>query len=758
MLNLLVQNAVWAKGRENEKSVHLAFALSAEGDGEGVIYVSAMNLYRLHVNGQLVGYGPARAAEGYARYDEIPFRFENGRAEIVFEVTNYYMYGFYLPKQPGFFTCAVEVDGKVAYKTGDFTCLAMTDRVVRVQRYNFMRPAVEFYRQDKCRTALYNGDRTGYPEVETGVVPCPTLLPRGVPYPSFARVSAPVIEEGCFTRDTALPVWQSRSMDLVGPQPPGRTELEGFLREECEEILSDAGSQFVYTKGGKGGDGAYAVYRFDRSYAGFLHLRVKTETGVSLYVLYDEIDYTEEDPEAYKDHVNICFTRNESCSIIKWELAPGEYELTGFEAMLMRYVRIVQVGGVAEVSNVEMILYENEDIYRLEHEVADERLSLILDAAQNTLAMNSVDLLTDCPSRERAGWPNDSYFTAQAEFLLSGHQNADGNLLENYALCPPTPSLPTGILPMCYPGYLPDGIYIPNDCLWTVMDYHSYWQRSGDSSRLSEMREKTRGILAAFSRYENEDGLLEDLESWVFIEWSKANDRDYVKGVNYPSNMMYYRTLQCAADILGEPQLREKAEAVKTAILAGSFNGEFFEDNRVQVDGKLTLVGHITETCQYYAFFFGVADKVTHRALWERLRDEFGPERDATVSYPEIAPSNMIIGVYMRQDLLMEDGDIARMYREECHVFYSMAKRTGTLWEHLSVKNSLCHGFASYCAKWIVYMLTGYRGVEDGCAVFENRNLGVDCEIALPFGEDYLRVTVKDGALSVEGGHPYKIL
>ena len=71
---------------------------------------------------------------------------------------------------------------------------------------------------------------------------------------------------------------------------------------------------------------------------------------------------------------------------------------------------------------------------------------------------------------------------------------------------------------------------------------------------------------------------------------------------------------------------------------------------------------------------------------------------------------------------------------------------------------SLCHGFASYCAKWIVYMLTGYRGVEDGYAVFENRNLGVDCEIALPFGEDYLRVSVKDGALSVEGGHPYKIL
>ena len=34
MLALLEQNAVWAKGRETEKSVHLAFALTAEGDGE----------------------------------------------------------------------------------------------------------------------------------------------------------------------------------------------------------------------------------------------------------------------------------------------------------------------------------------------------------------------------------------------------------------------------------------------------------------------------------------------------------------------------------------------------------------------------------------------------------------------------------------------------------------------------------------------------------------------------------------------------
>lgn len=758
IVTTLSRSAVWAAGRTEEKNCNLAFCLRAEGEGQGMIYVSAMNLYRLHINGRMAAYGPARAAEDYARYDAIPFSFEGGRAEIVFEVVNYYMHGFYLPKRPGFFTCAVEVGDRLVYGTADFVCHALTDRVTRVQRYNFMRPAVEFYRQERCRTALYRGDRTGYPIEQTEAVPCPPLLPRRTPYPTYERVSAAVVEKGTFVRDRSLPVWVNRSMELVGPQPKGRTALEGYRREECEEILSDAGSQFVYTKNGTGGEGAYAVYLFDRSYAGFLRLRVRTQTGVQLYALYDEVDYKDEDPEKYKEQINICFTRNESCSIIKWELAPGEYELTAFEAMLMRYVRIVQMGGVADIDTVEMIRYENGDIYRLRHKVADARLGTILDAAQNTLAQNSVDLLTDCPGRERAGYTNDSYFTAEAERLLSGYRNTDRALLENYALCRQIPSLPQGMLPMCYPGHLPDGIYIPNCCLWTVMDFHKYWTRSGDDSRLPEMREKTRGILQAFARYENEDGLLEDLDSWVFIEWSQANHRDYVKGVNYPSNMMYYRTLQCAAELLGEPALLEKAERVRRAILAGSWNGTFFEDNRVRVDGKLTLVGHITETCQYYAFFFGVATKESHASLWQLLKETFGPKRDATKVYPRIAPSNMIIGLYMRQDLLMQEGDIARMYEEECQVFYAMAAMTGTLWEHLSLKNSLDHGFASYCSRWIVYMLTGYRGIEDGRAVFARRNLGIDCEIDLPMGDTYLYVTVKDGRRSVRGDFPYQIL
>lgn len=751
-LTALADSAVWAAGRGEEYNCNLAFCLSAEGVGEGLLRVTAANLYRLHVNGVMLAYGPARAAEGYARVDEIPFSFENGRAEIVFEVVNYHMHNFYLNCERGFFACAVEAGGRVLYTARDFTCLSLDDRVQRVQRYGYQRPSVELYRQKVCRTALYAGDRSAYPVEKTESVPCPTLLSRDVPYPSFARESAKAIERGSVTVDPSLPVWSDRCINLVG------TVLDGYRREECEEMLSDTASRFTFRKNGAGGDGRYTVYRFDRSLAGFLTLRVRTETGVSLYVTYDEIDYRTEEEKAKTEEIHVSFSRNDTCNVMKWVLAPGEYTLTAFEAMQMRYVRVVEVEGEAEILSVDFIRYENANMYRLRHSIQDERLSCILSAAQNTLSQNSVDLLTDCPSRERAGWTNDSYFTSEAEFLLSGKRQADHNLLENYLIAPQIKTLPEGILPMCYPGYLTDGMYVPNIELWLIMDFHKYWKRSGDNSRLAEMKEKVRGILAAMARFENEDGLLEDLESWIFVEWSRANDPDYVCGVNYPSNMMYYRALQCAAEILGEPALAEKAERVRAVILRDSFNGTFFEDNRVRKDGKLTLMGHITETCQYYAFFFGVATRESHGTLYRRMVEEFGPKRDASRVYPDIAPSNMIIGLYMREDLLMQDGDVTRMYDEIGDVFYRMASETGTLWEHLALHSSLNHGFASYCAIWLIYMLTGYRGMRDGCAVFDNNVIGTDCEISLPIGEEYLTITAKDGERSISGNVPFEIV
>ena len=54
---------------------------------------------------------------------------------------------------------------------------------------------------------------------------------------------------------------------------------------------------------------------------------------------------------------------------------------------------------------------------------------------------------------------------------------------------------------------------------------------------------------------------MEDLPGWVIIEWSKANG--YVKGVNFPANMLWARALEDAGRLLGRCDWTEKAKAVR---------------------------------------------------------------------------------------------------------------------------------------------------------------------------------------------------
>ena len=94
---------------------------------------------------------------------------------------------------------------------------------------------------------------------------------------------------------------------------------------------------------------------------------------------------------------------------------------------------------------------------------------------------------------------------------------------------------------------------------------------------VQSLQSKVLQLFDYFQAFENEDGLLEKLQGWVFIEWSAANK--YVQDVNYPSNMLYAGALSVAARLYGLPRLAEKAERVRQKIREQSFDGRFFVDN-----------------------------------------------------------------------------------------------------------------------------------------------------------------------------------
>ena len=58
----------------------------------------------------------------------------------------------------------------------------------------------------------------------------------------------------------------------------------------------------------------------------------------------------------------------------------------------------------------------------------------IYRAALRTFSHNAVDLFTDCPSRERAEWLCDTFFTGRAKHFFFGDSVIEDAFLENYVL------------------------------------------------------------------------------------------------------------------------------------------------------------------------------------------------------------------------------------------------------------------------------------------------------------------------------------
>lgn len=708
--------AIWAKNLRNEKNITITFQFILTPSAETSLSLAASNLYRLFVDGTLIGYGPARAAHGYSRLDNYSLaKWAGEKTVLSVEVHSSNVNTFYVVDELPFFAAEIKSGDTVIATAADFTAYHMTERVQKVRRFSFQRSFTEIYHLKSNPASFYAGAVDGRTPVETETVNMNQLLPRYVNYPKLNRLPASFAERGTVSINPAATPWRDRAYLGIDPE-----KFKGFYPEELEEDSGKEAGQFVYTAAGNEitnakndacqfasaaaetenadsvGPMSYQIYDFGRTLTGFFSLHVNAKADTTLYILFDEI-ITD-----HGTHREVSPFRNSCCNVLKYTMTAGEYDLLSYEANSARYATVVVTEGTADLKNFGMVLYENPDAANFTYDYGDDRLNKIVAAAVNTFAQNAVDVLTDCPSRERAGWLCDSYFSSRAEALFTGKNLVEKSFLENYALCPQSPFLPEGMLPMCYPSDHNDHVYIPNWTMWYILELRNYWKRTGDSAMVALSKEKVYGLVNFFEKYYNEYGLLENLESWVFIEWSKCNDADYIRGVNYPSNMLWAAALEAAAELYDDPALEKKGAEMKKTIRELAWNGEFFEDNAIRDEqGNLVKTGHTTETGQYYAFYFDTAAREDYPELFEKMLTQFGPKRDAATVYPEVYPSNAFVGNYLRLELLLRFGYTDQVLSECCDFFLGMADLTGTLWEHSRLDASLNHGFASMAAVYI---------------------------------------------------------
>ena len=712
---------VWIEEHSCELNSICLFSAEFDAAEGAELVITANSFYKAYLNGEFVAFGPARAAHGYCRVDGIALgkRLRQGKNLLVVEAAGYNCRSFYSLDTPAFLQAEVRTESAVLACTGrDFTGRVFAERVRKVCRFSYQRAFSESYRFSRSPAEVYAAVAKGGKVVPAeGAEP----LPRGVPYPQYESYVFRACGRGTFAVRNAPAPFRERYVT--------EKRLKIFPVSEFETFPAEYIGAFSYTPGrGRSARllraGEYALFSCGVLRTGFIRLSFCAAENSRVAVLFDEI--------AGKPPAVVDFTRNGCCAVIEYSVAKGGFSHTSFEPYTAKAIQVLVLSGKIADLRVSVVGFSNPDACRLRLSCSDVRLERIVEAARRTLADNAVDILTDCPSRERAGWLCDSFFSARSERLFTGENRTEQAFLENYALAPPLENLPEGMVPMCYPADFEDGTYIPNWAMWYLIELYDHTIRTGSRAAADAAVRKAEGLLRYFARFENEFGLLEDLDGWVFLEWSGANSAEFTKGVNFPSNMLYAKMLECTGRLFGKQELLEKAASLKVTVARLSFNGSFFEDNAVREGGRLVRKGHISETCQYYAFFSGVASPETHGKLFALLSEKFTPARDASRVGQGICKPNAFIGEYLRLIVLMRFGRRERAAKEFIQFFYRMARRTGTLWENSGTEGSLNHGFAAYAADLIVEYLCGFRGFRGNAVRIARIAPPCDCRIEIP--------------------------
>ncbi len=675
---------IYAENLSDKMNTHIMLTETLGSIDGCRLKISAASFYKLYINDVFVGFGPARTAKGFARVDcfELTPYNKKGGNQIRIEVVGYACSSYYVVRQASFVICEIVRGEKPILYTGkDFSAFILDGYISQTRRFSGQR----------CFTEIKDFSITKNTESRIKAVEAPKWLERKVGYPLYENVDATnILSGGKFEIDKNA---DTSAWKFDG----GNKEKWGFFDEDRLKY-----SPFTFvkslnqTKNRKScslpviiKEGEYIIVDLEKIEVGFVKLLAETKQKSDVIVAFSEYLTTD----------TFSFGNIDCENVLEYIFLNGEFSTESFDVYTLRYLAVFVKSGEIELKGVGVKTYEFDTRFIAKPNFKDDKLNLIYNAAIRTFAHNAVDLYTDCPSRERAGWLCDSYFTAKAEYYLTGKSKVEEAFLENYRLFENTGELPDGALPMCYPSNIPtEAKFIPQWNMWYVLEVEEYLlERSPDTDK-ELFRKSVLGILGFLEKYENEYGLLENLPEWNFVEWSKANE--WVYDVNYPTNFLYSAVLDAAYRLYGDQKHKIKADRVRKTATKLSFNGEVFIDNAQRDElGSLKNTDNVSESCQYYAYLFGKID--IHSKKYEKFKDHiYNSFKEFERSYdPEkYTGVNAFIGFYLRMMVLLDMKENSLLLEDIKDFFYNMAKTTGTLWEYKEGLGSRDHGFASFVA------------------------------------------------------------
>ena len=274
--------AIWLKNLEKEMNIQALYTASFDKKDNVVLKITGATAYRVYINGNLVHYGPARTAGGYARIDVVPICscILKDKNDVRIEAVNYYCNAFSFVCQTAFLQAELVSGDEVLAATGyDFNAYRVNSRLQKVMRYSYQR----------CFTEVWD---TAIPDEEYEIC-CPDIniqyLPRRAPLPDLTETAFDTATEvGGFTYlAEPYPHRKQRFIDTINFTVDGKTQtVFGYTLDEIDEkpmyIFDQLDYKFQSTPQKLGMEltaGKYAFFDLKRNYTCMIRLKFNAKTN-----------------------------------------------------------------------------------------------------------------------------------------------------------------------------------------------------------------------------------------------------------------------------------------------------------------------------------------------------------------------------------------------------------------------------------------------------------------------------------------------
>jgi hypothetical protein len=537
-----------------------------------VVRVSADNRFILYVNGSRVGDGPARGDLGqwrYERFDLAPL-LKSGENLITAAVWNW---GVYAPvaqmSDRTAFLLESEATGDASISTPDGWMVeiepghrALDRSSVTLQEYFASGPGEEI------DAAKYDWAWNSASAAGSSWVPAGTPMRDSV----FAGVNKAHSAE--ITGDNFWDLVPDRlpHMEYSATSPGEIVRIDPASTKPSELHAFPAASATVPAR-------SHIHLVLDRKTltTAYPRLAVSGGKGTKIRLTYSEALYDKDKHKGDRDAVDDRQALGLNDSFLPDGGAHRVFEPLWWRTW--RYLDLdIQTGPsplTLESLTANFTAYPFEERAKLQTGEAD--LDKIWDISWRTARLDAHETYMDTPYYEQLQYIGDTRIQALISYTVGGDDRLGRQALAAFDHS----RFPEGLTRSRYPSALPQTI--PTFSLLWIGMLHDYWMYRPDPAPVRSSLEGTRAVLGWFGSHEKEDGLLEKLPWWSFIDWVSSGETPTYDshGESCITTLEYLGALIDGADLeqnLGDSVIagryRERASRVRAGLYGKCWNAD----------------------------------------------------------------------------------------------------------------------------------------------------------------------------------------